>query len=680
MYMSAGDRRFGAWRLSDDQDSSGIRFSIFVPDRARDPSQYAAQPVEPPRDGQGNAVPIAGYGDPQIESIHVVGDFQKALGQPANWAVHPKNALKRADAPSGAIWSLDTRPLPPGFYEYRYHVKFQGAGASPPIEREVADPCARYGGTDPVLPSSGVVVGKSAVQAVTPLAARKPLRDLVIYELNIDDFTADFRGASAPLDAIHRLDLGQQLIGIPTFETALEHVEKLGVNAILFLPWTAWSDDGYSWGYTPNSYFSVEHRYTQDLAPGAAQTAQLSRLRDLVNACHAKGIHVIMDGVFNHVGPDQTARQAGFAYRWLYRNPDASPYCGQFGGTFPGLVDLDYHNGCTQQLIGDVCRYWMDEFGIDGIRYDNTTNFCIRSSSDGSPSSQEGLPRLVADVATHAKGPSFSQTIEHLDVSAAPVVNATAATSYWSNSLYSACFDALRNGRVKPDLLRALDANTWLASPDKVATTYLSNHDHSHATWKCGASDERGSIAWYRTQPYAIALFTSPGTPMLQNGQEFGEDHWIPEDDANTGRRVRGRPLRWGYDGDPIGRALADIYRHLVALRLEYPALRSDNFYPPKWETWQTRMNPQGYGLDTERQVAIYHRWGQAGGRTQYFIVALNFSDADQWIDIPLPGTGDGAWKDLLPLEGPVNVEIQGNWLRNWKVPSNWGCVFFQQS
>jgi len=48
--------------------------------------------------------------------------------------------------------------------------------------------------------------------------------------------------------------------------------------------------------------------------------------------------------------------------------------------------------------------------------------------------------------------------------------------------------------------------------------------------------------------------FTCPGTPMLQNGQEFGEDHWIPEADGGTGRRVKGRPLRWRYADDKVGR------------------------------------------------------------------------------------------------------------------------------
>jgi 1,4-alpha-glucan branching enzyme len=676
MYMSAADRQFGAWRLDDDAASSAVRFSIFIPDRARDPAQYAAQPVEPPRDAHGVAIAIERYGDPRIASIHVVGDFQTALGRGADWTAHPANALARTPHASGWVWRVDTAPLPAGFYQYRYRVAFEDGST-----REVADPCARYGGADLLRPTSAVVVGPSATPQVAPVAGgRRPLRDLVVYELDIDDFTAELRGAHAALDAIHRADLGTGRLDAPTGRTALDHLADLGVNAILFLPWTAWNDGAFSWGYTPYSYFSVEHRYTNDLTGAEPETKQLSRLRDLVNACHARGIHVIMDGVFNHVGPDDGASQTGFAYRWLYQDPGASPYSGRFGGTFPGLVDLDYHNGCTQQLVSDVCRYWMDEFGIDGLRLDNTVNFYL-AKDDGAPASQEGLPRLLADVRAHAADPAFSLTIEHLDLSAASVVTSTDATSYWSNALYGACFDALWSGRVTPPLLAALDAHAWLASPDKVATTYLSNHDHSHVTWRCGARDDTGSISWWRTQPWAIALLTSPGTPMLQNGQEFAEDHWIPEDDRGTGRRVKGRPLRWGYASDPVGRTLVALYRRLIALRNTYAALRSDGFYPPRWETWQTHMNPQGYGLDTERQLAIYHRWGRGeDGRLQRFIVALNFSEVDQQVDVPFPA--NGTWTDLLPLESPggVPVEVQGFWLARWTLHAGWGAIFFQST
>ena len=78
------------------------------------------------------------------------------------------------------------------------------------------------------------------IDEVRPLATRLSLKDLVIYELMIDDFTAGIRRADeAPLQTIVR---------------KLDHLVDLGINAIEFMPWTAWTypDDpahDFSWGY-----------------------------------------------------------------------------------------------------------------------------------------------------------------------------------------------------------------------------------------------------------------------------------------------------------------------------------------------------------------------------------------------------------------------------------------------
>jgi 1,4-alpha-glucan branching enzyme len=103
------------------------------------------------------------------------------------------------------------------------------------------------------------------------------------------------------------------------------------------------------------------------------------------------------------------------------------------------------------------------------------------------------------------------------------------------------CFEYLWNWQIDSRIMAALNTHVGL-QPDKAATTYISNHDHSHVAWQAGARDHLGGLQWYRTQPYAIALFTSPGTVMLHNGQEFAEDYWIMEDDRGTGRRVKPRP------------------------------------------------------------------------------------------------------------------------------------------
>jgi 1,4-alpha-glucan branching enzyme len=77
-----------------------------------------------------------------------------------------------------------------------------------------------------------------------------------------------------------------------------------------------------------------------------------------------------MDGVFNHVSVD-------FPYKGMYRNPDDCPYIGTYGGSFAGLQDLNFNNDCTNDFIRDVCLYWIETFGIDGIRFDNTVNFYV---------------------------------------------------------------------------------------------------------------------------------------------------------------------------------------------------------------------------------------------------------------------------------------------------------------
>jgi Alpha amylase, catalytic domain/Domain of unknown function (DUF3459) len=253
------------------------------------------------------------------------------------------------------------------------------------------------------------------------------------------------------------------------------------------------------------------------------------------------------------------------------------------------------------------------------------------------------------------------------------ITKQTKATSYWDNALYENCFHALWWNQIDSKIMDVFNNNRWLDSSDKVATIYLGNHDHSHVNWQAGARENAGALCWYKTQLYVIALLTCPGTPMIQNGQEFGEDHWILENDENTGRRVLPRPLHWKFFNDRIGYTLFGLYRWLIAFRKNSPALRSPNFYPRSWEPWQTRFNPEGYGVDTEKQVAIYHRWGQdANGGFQRVIIVLNFSAMDQ--DVTVPFSDNGTWEDLL---SGWKLEAQ-NYRHSFTVGSNWGHVFVQ--
>jgi len=578
---------------------------------------------------------------PDIKSIKVVGDFQVQLGQ-SNWDEKGALLLNPTTQSDGSvIWSVETsQDLKAGFYEYKYYVTFKNE-----------EPCTRYGGSKDN--NSGFVIGGSQPDKniINPLNnRRKPLTDLIIYELMIDDFTAEFRGNRSPIESvIDKLDYLK---------------ENLGINAILFMPWTAWADNKFNWGYTPYLYFAVEYRYANNLNK---PEEKLSWLKKLIDECHKKDIHVIMDGVFNHVSPS-------FPYRDFYQNRDECPFTDKiFGETFAGLQDLNFHNDCTQDFIKNVCIYWINNFKIDGIRFDNTVNFYIDEE-------YKGLPRLIQDIKTYLNNnneKNFSLTLEHINMSAIETTKKVGANSYWDNGLYDKTFNYLWNEKLEPEILNVLNNKRFTKGSDIFPTLYLSNHDHSHVNWHAGAKDNLGAMKWYKTQPYVIALLTSPGVILIQNGQEFGEDHWIMENDEESSRRVQPRPLRWSFKDDKIGFQLLKLYKRLIEIRKQYPALTSDNFYPEYQENWQKEFNPQGYGVDTYKQVVIYHRWSNVNNKIQKFIIVLNFSSKEQYITIPFPD--NGSWTDLLSnYKGDWSVNIN-DFKLDLKIGSYWGHIFYKE-
>ena len=616
------DERCGAWQVGEDSERGAVQFRVFLP----------AGP------------------DPQISSITVAGDFQAELGGHAWDFGNGLSLVPDTGDPRGQFWTATTEPLPKGFYQYKYLVTFTDGSV-----RYVTDPCARYGGT--AQQNSAVVVGGNRLHdsPIQPVAGgRLPLADLVIYELMIDDFTAQDRGDRAPLDVVRdRLD---DLVG-------------LGFNAILFMPWTAWLNRNFDWGYAPFQYFAVESRYADE---ADHPEDKLIWLRELVNACHARGIHVIMDGVYNHVS-------TAFPYPQFYLNPQDCPFTDRaFGGQFVGLQDLDFGNACTLEFITDVCRYWISRFGIDGIRFDNTVNYYL-------PGTLAGLPELLAGIEAwlDAQGEAnFSLTLEHIRDDAATVTNATVATSFWDNSLLDLAFSgSAPDGRIDSRLLNALNNRRYL-SPGKVPTLYLGNHDHSQLANRVGAPDRQSgeTARWWLAQPWIIALYASTAVPLIPNGQEFGEDHYLPEDDHNTSRRVASRPLRWQFADDPIGRPLRALHGALGRLRQQHPALRSELMYPSDWPTWQTQFDPVGVGVDVGRQLAIFHRWAPLpDGGVENVVVLLNFADSDQTVRVPFPAPG--GWSDLLAgydgSGGNWTITLDGH-TADVPVGSHWGRLLWR--
>lgn len=597
---------------------------LFIPDNTVDPTQYS----------RGAASNIA--------AVNLIGDFQHLVTPgDADWDQAAALPMTQSPHPNGYLHIYTFHPpLPDGYYQYQFVVRFQNGTV-----RVVGDPCTKYGGDS--LDRSAFVVGGSPAEAA-PIDTRLPCDELIVYELMIDDFTKEYRGARAPIDAIAE---------------KLDQVQGLNINAIEFMPWIAWPDDVcFSWGYNPAYYFSVESAYVND---ATEPLDRLSRLAALISECHRRKIHVLLDIVLQHVY--QGSGTNGFPYYWLWETPDDSPFIGQFVPTDNfGMQPLDYTNACTQEFVTDVCKYWLSRFKLDGFRFDQVTGF------NNLQYPRKGAPELIADLKDYAAAQKLNNLTLILedawDFQAIPDANAIQPTGAWFDVFRSYPFDIFNGFAVKgvidASYMRVLNSALDFNAPI-CPTIYLENHDHATITSELGSRDR-----WFKAQPYMIALATCSGTVLLHNGQEWGQLENIWENDQNAPpqfQRVQSRPLTWEQRADLIGQRLTSQYSFLMGLRTAHPALHSPNFYPNFYDGSWTQFSPDGYGINEALQVAIYHRWD---GADRYMIV-LNFSDVTQYVNVPLPQ--NSVWTDLL--NGNAQYTAANYRLDSFAVQSNWGSI-----
>jgi pullulanase len=164
-------------------DRDKVEFKLFFPDNTIDSTQYARG------------------GLPQIKEIRVRGDFQSHVGG-QDWELATAPVMTKTNHPKGWLYTCKIdQALPEGFYQYKYFVTFENE-----TTRWCGDPCTKYGGSDE-HENAGFAIGGHST-AVNPIPQRLPPRDLVLYELMIDDFTSESRGTSGlPVGPRQLLDL-----------------------------------------------------------------------------------------------------------------------------------------------------------------------------------------------------------------------------------------------------------------------------------------------------------------------------------------------------------------------------------------------------------------------------------------------------------------------------------------
>ena len=479
----------------------------------------------------------------------------------------------------------------------------------------------------------------------------RPLHDLVVYELHVGTFSPE-----------------------GTFEGArrrLTHLRDLGVTAVELMP-VADFPGSRNWGYDGVSLFAPSRAYGRP-----------DDLRRFVDAAHALGLSVILDVVYNHLGPDG-AYLPQFNPQYLTERHETP---------WGGAVNLD-GPGCAmvRRFIVENAVHWVTEYHVDGLRLDATHALM-----------DDGPTHVCAEIADAVRGAAGRHIVLHaedhrnLSTIAAPrAAGGWGFDGLWADDFHHVVRRLLAGDRHSyyadfegtTGELAATLRQGWLFTgqhsahmgeargtdasgvPMHAAVVCTQNHDQIGNR----ALGERlhHEISAEQWRAVSALLLAAPMTPLLFMGQEWAAstpflyftDHnpdlgrlvtegrrkefagfpafsdpdareRIPDpQSAETFERSR---LRWEELAAPAHAAVLSLYRRLLSLRLEHRALgasagTSSEAFAPDADTIVVRRCLDGDA------VWIAARLRGAGD------VALG----------PLGAAGDGGWEVLLSTEEPA--------------------------
>jgi maltooligosyltrehalose trehalohydrolase len=465
------------------------------------------------------------------------------------------------------------------------------------------------------------------------------LEEYVIYELHVGVFTPE-----GTFDAI-----------IPH----LDALKELGVSAIELMPVAQFPGDR-NWGYDGVSLFAVQDSYGGP-----------SGLRRLVNACHRLGLAVILDVVYNHLGPEGNyLADFGPYFTDRYRTPWGAAV--NFDG--PGSDEV-------RRFYIENALYWITEFHIDALRLDalhavfdysaqpflEDLATAVHDQADRMrrrvylfAESDRNDPRLIRprDRGGHGLDAHWNDDFHHV---LHTLLTGEQFGYYQDFGRLEDLAGALREGFVYSGRYSAYRQRRHGASSSDVPAhrfvVFAQNHDQVGN--RMGGERLSQLVSFERLKLAAGAVLLSPFIPLLFMGEEYGETapflYFISHSDpalieaVRRGRREEFAAFAWqGEPPDPQDQATYLRCKLNHALRREGHHAVLFEFYKELLRLWKevpalARLSKEQLevGAYEKERVLFFRRWAGAG---QVFAV-FNFSKTPASLALPVPA---GRWRKQL--------------------------------
>ena len=486
-------------------------------------------------------------------------------------------------------WSGDIAAARPG-HEYKYYINGS-------IWKQ--DPRGRK-----VVNSTGnsIVYDANAFNWAGDTRLAVNQSDLVIYEMHVGAFYDPSPSSGGPgkfTDAI----------------TKLAHLANLGINAVELLPLFEFAGD-YSWGYNLADPYAVEN----------SGYGGPDGLKTFVKAAHARGIRVLLDVVHNHYGPNDLDL-------WGFDN-----------GTTPGIyfysgagIDKttwgprpNYSREGVRSYIIDNFKMWMDEYHIDGFRWDSVGGMRYYDPGHVNIPEADSLIQYINNVEIRASRPGVISIAE--DESSGQGFHGEWDRGF-GDLLIDQVVESNDANRDMTTLWNAMNGNGFF----RVA--YTETHDLVGDLNGSGAqrlpvriqsADPTSYYARKRSMLAAAVTMTMPAMPMLFMGQEM----------LTTQQFADNSPLDWSRAVTYSN--VVNFYHDLVHLRRNLDGV-SLGLTGPNVTSHVVRN-------DNPWKLLAFHRWG-AGANDQVMVV-MNFTANN------IPNYGINTW----PADGNWYVNLNSDW------------------
>lgn len=608
------------------------------------------------------------FADKSGASFRVWAPFASA----ANVRLSPNAAQALQPFPLGAdpanpgYWSVDINGVASGDL-YQFDITNRGGDQFDPggLPMLRIDPAARQvQSSDRSVP--GFVCDPTTFAWNSPFQTPS-FQNFIMYQAHVGSFAGRNDGLPVTTDS----DGSTASFG--DIQAKLGYIRSMNFNAVQFLPTGEYrGTEGEA--YNPSNYYSPESAYGKP-----------DDLRRLVDACHAAGLAVFFDVIYNHMDPTDNLWQ--FDGNNDHRTDQSDASSG--GGIYFSAVDTgfgrrpDHDNPEVQRFFTDNARMWFDEYRVDGLRFDSAVNF-----------TQGGLKAIVSALVNEY--PDKFIYAEDSD------------PNYVFNTIgFRACWDmGSADGYMRAVGNRDLSGLQNMIGRFGYPTAYapirylLGSHDQIFNEWQVNAQNQgswakpphdglpenryfvekiggpiTGRDNWFaRAQArmgWALNV-AMPGTPMLFMGGECHHyGYWGPDNDPFGDHR-----FDWSIAGDPIGMPMRNLVSDVNNIRWNNPALRSDD-------------GPEFPHYDPDNNVLAFKRWNDQGN---VLLVVVNLSD-NQWADptygVNIGGTGDH-WSEIFNSQSPQygGWNDSGNYLADLSVGGDgkfyirlpqWSVLIFQQ-